>query len=875
MENQVMIRYILISLCVLLISSVFNCSACPLGDISGDCFVGFDDLLLLSESWMSPIDISVNLDDIGNINLGDFAIISKNWLKDSPVITAACDLPVIMGSYYTDSDKVLLYGTTDPAETGAVRVGGYLADLSPENDTWNYGQIINGNYITLIQEDSIWKYWDKGTDLQTAWRDPDFVDADWDSAKAQLGYGDNGEVSEISYGTDSNNKYITYYFRRHFQVDDKTEYKSLLANLVRDDGAVVYLNGYEEFRDNMQDGEVLFSTEADQTIGGSDETAWQDDRTLDISHLRNGDNVLAVEVHQINNTSSDLSFNFRLFAELNDPDQPETLTLNPGKNRIPVQAYSDPEGLTDEIARTHIEIVYDDQASAVISGTLTENTVLDAASSPWHVTGTITIPEGITLTIEPGTVLFFYSSAGITVHGQILADGSEQDHIAMIPKPGNSRWQGLRFEDTLAENVLSYVDMDYGDGQGDSILIDHARVYINHITFTSTNNSTALMELTHPYAVIRYAVFPPISGREPLHGNGLSGDEYLIFDNCTFGSTTGYNDIIDFTGGKRPGPIIQMYNNFFPGGGDDALDFDDTDGHVEGNVFLAFVGGYDGNADHTTSNAVATDFGSDVVIARNLFIGGDHHVLLKNDVSIKAQNNTFIGATMASINFGEPGRGVDPGAGAYLENNIFLDNTGIFFNIFDNPEYPGYGPDPMPSIFNTLVPSQWHYLGENNIDDDPLFTDPAESDYSLQPGSPAIGTGTNGLDMGYLVPAGASVSGGPVGTSDSTEATFSIGGPGITHYKYRLVDNGTEGPWSDEIALPITGAGFPASPENILGTLQLTGLKDGHTYRVEVIGKNSAGLWQGRQFRNTDFFAPGDPNGASSDAWTVDLSGGM
>jgi hypothetical protein len=57
---------------------------------------------------------------------------------------------------------------------------------------------------------------------------------------------------------------------------------------------------------------------------------------------------------------------------------------------------------------------------------------------------------------------------------------------------------------------------------------------------------------------------------------------------CFFGSSSGYNDIMDFTGGNRDlnQPIIQYYNNVFVGASDDMLDLDGTDAWIEGNIFL-------------------------------------------------------------------------------------------------------------------------------------------------------------------------------------------------------------------------------------------------------------------------------------------------
>ncbi len=66
-----------------------------------------------------------------------------------------------------------------------------------------------------------------------------------------------------------------------------------------------------------------------------------------------------------------------------------------------------------------------------------------------------------------------------------------------------------------------------------------------------------------------------------------------------------------------------------------------------------------------------------------------------------------------------------------------------------------------------------------------------------RPAARASATGPNGLDMGALVPAGASISGEPSGSTSETSASLTIAGPGIWSYRWRL--NG--GAWSEEISL--------------------------------------------------------------------------
>jgi hypothetical protein len=154
-----------------------------------------------------------------------------------------------------------------------------------------------------------WKFLDNGTDQGTAWRATAFNDATWVSGNAELGYGDSDEETVVSYGGNAASKYITTYFRKAFNVGSIPSLLSL--DLICDDGAVVYLNGNEIYRQNMPAGTILYSTQAPVGIGGTNETLWTT-VALSPASLQIGNNVIAVEIHQDLPTSSDISFNLRL-----------------------------------------------------------------------------------------------------------------------------------------------------------------------------------------------------------------------------------------------------------------------------------------------------------------------------------------------------------------------------------------------------------------------------------------------------------------------------------------------------------------------------------------------------------------------------------
>ncbi|HEU4836449.1 MAG TPA: metallophosphoesterase [Pyrinomonadaceae bacterium] len=165
----------------------------------------------------------------------------------------------------------------------------------------------------IVPAGAVWKYLDTGSDQGTAWRASGFNDSTWPSGAAQLGYGDGDEATTVGFGPDSNNKFITTYFRRAFSVTDAAAFNALTLRLMRDDGAVVYLNGVEVWRTNMPTGTIGFSTLAPVAIAGADESTFVQ-TPLSPSLLVSGTNVIAVELHQSGGTSSDISFDLQLIG---------------------------------------------------------------------------------------------------------------------------------------------------------------------------------------------------------------------------------------------------------------------------------------------------------------------------------------------------------------------------------------------------------------------------------------------------------------------------------------------------------------------------------------------------------------------------------
>jgi hypothetical protein len=168
---------------------------------------------------------------------------------------------------------------------------------------------------TLIEAGSTWKYLDNDTPQPRQWITKDFTDTGWKTARAQFGYGDGDERTEISFGGNASDKTVTYYFRKTIQIARASSVQNMTLGLVRDDGAIVYLNGREILRHNLPEGGISHQTFALSAVGGADEDTFFES-SVDPDLLVDGENIFAIEIHQANATSSDISFDMQLSAEL-------------------------------------------------------------------------------------------------------------------------------------------------------------------------------------------------------------------------------------------------------------------------------------------------------------------------------------------------------------------------------------------------------------------------------------------------------------------------------------------------------------------------------------------------------------------------------
>ena len=248
-------------------------------------------------------------------------------LPDGGGITMSTNATAI---YYTTdgSDPRLPGGAISPTATLAPFSGGVR---SPEDF------IVSGDE---------WKYLDDGSDQGTAWKEIAYNDAAWASAPTQLGYGEVSippestvEFIDTDPVTAGPQKNATTYFRKKVMIDDPADFSNFAVRLRYDDGAAVYVNGTEVARTPNLPAGASYDTFA---TGGTPSESTYFDYIVPSSRFVDGENTIAVEIHNVSAGSSDIRFDLILAGEIdlaNGDNVTEQITIS-GSTELRARAFN-------------------------------------------------------------------------------------------------------------------------------------------------------------------------------------------------------------------------------------------------------------------------------------------------------------------------------------------------------------------------------------------------------------------------------------------------------------------------------------------------------------------------------------------------------
>ncbi|MCK5908310.1 MAG: chitobiase/beta-hexosaminidase C-terminal domain-containing protein, partial [Flavobacteriales bacterium] len=201
---------------------------------------------------------------------------------------------------------------------------------------------------TLINQGDVVKYLIPTSELSSTWTSLGFDDTGWKEGATGLGFADGDDATVLPTGTKS------VFTRKVFNISDISSLDKLILDIDYDDAFVAYINGQEVARANINGVPPAFNSgtivdhEAKMYSGGKPDRFVIDNPQ---SLLNNGDNVLSIQLHNISNTSSDMTlipFLSAIYSEdvTEGTTPPSILGLSNGKLHTSFKISSKSETLT-------------------------------------------------------------------------------------------------------------------------------------------------------------------------------------------------------------------------------------------------------------------------------------------------------------------------------------------------------------------------------------------------------------------------------------------------------------------------------------------------------------------------------------------------
>jgi hypothetical protein len=252
------------------------------------------------------------------------------WWRNSTLISTATNSSYVIASTAQTDNNAVFYVTVSNALGRATSSNATLV-IDPG--------ILTTNSFLLLPFNANWRYNQSGQNLGTAWKEIVYNDtvAGWGNGPGVFDakttprtiIGGLTVGTQLSLDFASGQRATNYYFRTHFNFTNANVVSvSLFGTNIFDDGFALYLNGAEGYRTNVPAGATA-ATWANGTIGDGAQAYM----IFPATNLVQGDNVLAAEVHQVNNTSSDITWGLALYAavvtRIGDTNFPSLVRVTP------------------------------------------------------------------------------------------------------------------------------------------------------------------------------------------------------------------------------------------------------------------------------------------------------------------------------------------------------------------------------------------------------------------------------------------------------------------------------------------------------------------------------------------------------------------
>ena len=294
--------------------------------------------------------------------------------------------------------------------------------------------------------------------------------------------------------------------------------------------------------------------------------------------------------------------------------------------------------------------------SANVGGLIGADTTWTAANSPYIVTSSVLVQQGVTLTIEPGVEVRFNAGLTLQVNGELIARGTEATPIVFTsnaPSPAPGDWGFILFTDTAVDAIYD-VNGDYLSGS----ILEHCT-----IEFAGSGNDYAL----------RLDQSGPFINQCTIKDNAGSGISVVSAGPAKILNSTIMGNTASQGGG------IYIFNN-----GVDRVT-------LSGNIITGSTG-QDGGAIYILASCCGTTEVEQNIISGNIASrnGGGIYIFANPNYTINVEQNTIIGNTssgaLSSAIYLRGGTGFS--ASLALINNNLLGNDALYlvYNAVPNTE---------------------------------------------------------------------------------------------------------------------------------------------------------------------------------------------
>ncbi len=239
------------------------------------------------------------------------------------------------------SDWIEMYNS----HTGPVNLDGmWLSDNKNQLHKWAFPDLSleSGEFIllfasgkdkknwiqyaeTVIDMGDTWKYRPGSSEYPAGWRQINFDDTNWAEGPSGIGYGDNDDATVIG-------NVLSVGIRKKFTVTNADDVQAIILHIDYDDAFVAYLNNVEIARSNIGLPGIVPAynqgasnwREAEIYQGGYPELY---DVSAFSGLIQSGENVLAIQVHNYDINSSDLTaIPFLTLGLKNQPANPRGIS---------------------------------------------------------------------------------------------------------------------------------------------------------------------------------------------------------------------------------------------------------------------------------------------------------------------------------------------------------------------------------------------------------------------------------------------------------------------------------------------------------------------------------------------------------------------